>query len=151
MKKNYINSFVIFSYFPRTGCICYLSFFLYFGLISQFSRQFEFTFCKRVFRKVFCQGLWDNQDKWNPYIFLILITPLWIHPEECVYLCHAAPYIPLALLPWVLSAPHITFHSIVFSWWATSLPEVLFSAQSFLGFWTLRISILEGWKNLIFM
>ena len=72
--------------------------FLYFGLISQFSRQFEFLFCERVFRKVFCQGLWENQDKWHPYIFLILITPSWIHPKECARLCEAALYIPLSAL-----------------------------------------------------
>lgn len=80
--------------------------FLYFGLIGQFSRQFEFTSCERVLRKAFCQGLWDNQDKWHPYIFLILITPLWIHPKECTPPCQSAFYTPLMLLLSAVSSKH---------------------------------------------
>ena len=59
--------------------------FLYFGL-SQFSKQFEFTFCERIFKKIFCQKLWNNQDKWHPYISLILITPFRIIQKNA-FLC----------------------------------------------------------------
>ena len=74
--------------------------FLYFGL-SQFSKQFEFTFCERIFKKIFCQKLWNNQDKWHPYISLILITPFRIIQKNA-FLCARLLLIHPMHLPCVL-------------------------------------------------
>lgn len=40
------------------------------GLASQFPKQFELTFCKSVFKKIFCRVLWDTIKINDTFAFL---------------------------------------------------------------------------------